>query len=210
MTRSVALAVTLVMLAVASARPASAALIEQGSNFLYDTDLDLTWLRNANYAGGRVKWAQAQSFISAMNAGTIENFGFTDWRLPSALNQDGSGPCQDFGCTDSEMGHLFHVEIGAGERNSVLFGDGAVLGLFTNAPFTLGSDPEYYWSGTVHSPGFSWVFIFNNGNQGYSPHDNSNYLWPVRDGSSASMPEPGASALLGLGLFTFVGGRRKR
>jgi|GEM_PF-2423635 hypothetical protein len=37
--------------------------------------------------------------------------GFTDWRLPTALNQDGSGP--DSGREDgSEMSHLFYNELG--------------------------------------------------------------------------------------------------
>ena len=31
---------------------ASATLIDRGGGLIYDTDLDITWLQDANYAGG--------------------------------------------------------------------------------------------------------------------------------------------------------------
>lgn len=38
--------------------------------------------------------------------------GFDDWRLPSAMKDDGSGICLSDGCTGNEFGHLWHVALG--------------------------------------------------------------------------------------------------
>ena len=66
----------------------------------YDTDLDITWLRNADVNGvmdwdTAVAWADGFSFS-----------GYDDWRLPV------SDECQGYDCTGSEMGHLWYVELG--------------------------------------------------------------------------------------------------
>src|SRR3990172_7999677 len=90
-----------------------ATLIDRGSGLIYDDDFNITWLQDANYAqtsgfdaDGRMSWNTAMTWADAL---TYE--GFTDWRLPSALNQDGSGPCLGY-CTGSEMGHLYYTELG--------------------------------------------------------------------------------------------------
>jgi hypothetical protein len=63
---------------------AFASLTDKGGGLIYDTDLDITWLQNANYAGqmsheDALQWAEDLVYQ-----------GYDDWRLPSALNQDGS------------------------------------------------------------------------------------------------------------------------
>lgn len=65
----------------------------------HDTDLDITWLRDANVNGANdgdtaVAWADGYNFG-----------GYSGWRLPT------SDTCLGY-CTSSEMGHLWHVELG--------------------------------------------------------------------------------------------------
>jgi alpha-tubulin suppressor-like RCC1 family protein len=42
-------------------------------------------------------------------ASTLIYGGYSDWRLPSPYNSDGSGPCEGI-CSDSELGHLHYIE----------------------------------------------------------------------------------------------------
>jgi hypothetical protein len=71
--------------------PLFAGLIDKGGGLIYDTDLDITWLQNANYAGTTMYWDEASQW-----AQDLVYQGYNDWRLPSALNQDGSGPDSTF------------------------------------------------------------------------------------------------------------------
>ncbi|MFZ4703951.1 MAG: hypothetical protein ACOYMG_28230 [Candidatus Methylumidiphilus sp.] len=89
------------------ASTAEAALIARlGGLAVYDTDRNITWLANAN-ANGLMNWTGANAWAAGLNVG-----GFTGWRLPTALNADGSGPCSGYNCTNSELGHLYYTEGG--------------------------------------------------------------------------------------------------
>jgi hypothetical protein len=83
-------------------------LIDRGRGLLYDVERDLTWLQDTNYArtighsrDGQMTWDNAKAWVARLNYR-----GITGWRLPTALNQDGSGPCIGDNCRDSELGHL--------------------------------------------------------------------------------------------------------
>ena len=63
---------------------ATSALLDRGGGLIYDTDLDITWLQDANYAAtsghspdGRMTWGEAQA-----SASNLTFCGFDDWRLP--------------------------------------------------------------------------------------------------------------------------------
>src|ERR1700693_2381010 len=96
-----------------SATGANAALTSALSGqVVNDTDLNITWLADANYAktngydtDGLMTWADAQSWITSLN--TANYLGFNDWRLPTT-----SVTCFGYNCTGSEMGHLFYNELG--------------------------------------------------------------------------------------------------
>ena len=67
----------------------------------YDSDLNITWLRDANVNGGTLDWVAAVAWADGYSFG-----GYSDWRLPT------SDTCEGFNCTGSEMGHLWYVELG--------------------------------------------------------------------------------------------------
>lgn len=84
-------------------------LMDRGFGLIYDPDRNLTWLKDANYAktagrspDGQMNWNHAMAWV-----GSLSYRGVKGWRLPSALNQDGSGPCIGLNCSDSEIGNLF-------------------------------------------------------------------------------------------------------
>ena len=83
-------------------------LIDRGRGLLYDVERDLTWLQDTNYAkksghsaDGQITWDNAKAWVARLNYK-----GITGWRLPTARNLDGSGPCIGDNCRDSELGHL--------------------------------------------------------------------------------------------------------
>ncbi|HEX8078245.1 MAG TPA: hypothetical protein VF511_10565 [Chthoniobacterales bacterium] len=82
--------------------------IDRGHGLLYDVERDLTWLQDTNYAktvghaaDGQMTWDDAKNWVAGLHYR-----GVTGWRLPTALNPDGSGPCVGDNCRESELGHL--------------------------------------------------------------------------------------------------------
>jgi hypothetical protein len=126
----------LTLAAVALTSTADATLISRLDGLaVYDTDLDITWVADANLAAsqtfdrenpvrpinadGSMSWfAVVEEWLPAMNAyeGT-GCLGFNDWRLPTTLDPDHScsSPYSSIGsigggnCTGSELGYLFYV-----------------------------------------------------------------------------------------------------
>jgi hypothetical protein len=103
---------------------ASATLIDRGGGLIYDTDLNITWLQDANYAktsaseyayfgDGRMTWSGAVAWADNLVYG-----GYSDWRLPAVLPQNfragyNGTTGQGYNITvGSEMGHLFYSELG--------------------------------------------------------------------------------------------------
>ena len=213
-------------MAVGSAN-AEADLIDLGSfddglggmiDLIYDDDLNITWLGNANFGAGslfddgpdttdgEMTWQSAVDWAASLTVG-----GFTDWRLPNTTQPDatcagvtGDVPPQGFGqdCTGSEMGHLFYDELGGTVNADILTSSDPDLALFGNLR------ADGYWSGTEFlfidpSEGsFAWTFQFGGGIQGVDPksHDNDFAAWAVRSGDVAIVPEPSTLALFVTGI----------
>lgn len=219
----------------------NAALVSRlGGQAVYDTDLNITWIADANLVASNtfglstgvslgthpsdssgfdgtiiatgdmsMNWPGALFWIDAMNAANY--LGFNDWRLPITSQPDpscnlqtdlgaGGFPLQGSGggCTNSEMGHLFHVE-------------GVSLttpGLFSNVLINL------YWSSTefVRFPDTSaWDFAFGNGTQNTAGKQSNFAAWAVRSGDVSAVPVPAAVWLFGSGLLGLIGiSRRKK
>jgi MYXO-CTERM domain-containing protein len=181
---------------------AQAALVSRAGGMVYDTVQNITWLQNWN-TNGRMDWTTANNWANNLVFG-----GFDDWRLPTSLNADGTGPCSGYNCTSSEMGHMFYDEFGATAGNTILVGANAAnLALFTNV------QSDVYWSGSEYAPNpdFAWNFLTFVGLQDYYDKNLTLYAVAVRPGDvAASVPEPQTLALALLALGATVVVRRRR
>ena len=128
-------------------------LIDRGRGFLYDVERNLTWLQDTNYAktighspDGQMTWDGAKTWVAHLNYR-----GITGWRLPTALNQNGSGPCLGDNCRESELGHLVFTAL---ERKS------PGLRLLNWQPFSI------YWSSTEASVTEAFAFKMTGLKQG--------------------------------------------
>jgi len=179
---------------------AQANLIPLGGGMIYDSDLDITWLQDANYAGSLMDADSAVAWADA-----LEYQGYDDWRLPSSLEQDDSAPVEGYNA-DSEMGHMYYITLG-----NPAGGPLTNSGPFTNlGPFASG-DPDAWWSETIGPAPWSLhcAFAFDSGYQMTAPGLlSSGYAWAVRDGHSVPVPEPATMLMLG-GLAAGLASTRK-
>ncbi|MEQ1638591.1 MAG: hypothetical protein ABL903_18150, partial [Methylococcales bacterium] len=86
---------------------AEASLIDRGNGMIYDQDLNITWLADANYAqtsgydaDGLMDWQTATTWAADLTYG-----GYSDWRLPTTPYPDSS---YGFNQTGSELGYMFY------------------------------------------------------------------------------------------------------
>lgn len=163
-----------------------------GPDAFYDTALNITWLRNANVNGPNI-WFVANTWANNLNVG-----GYVGWRLPTALNVDGTGPCAGILCDNSEMGHLYYVTLG-----------NTSAGLSNTGDFqSIQTDP--YWSGTQYGfppppalPSYAWVFYNFYGTQFNQLKDGVFYSMAVHNGdvgNALPVAEPQTLALMLLGV----------
>ncbi|MGA9165548.1 MAG: PEP-CTERM sorting domain-containing protein [Thiobacillus sp.] len=209
---------------------------------VYDTDLNITWLANANLAAtntfgvsginptGYMTRATAQSWIEAMN--TANYLGYNNWMLPTTLQPDAScgiqvaGVSTGYGCTGSEMGHLFYSELGGVAGSSITTTHNTSYSLFHNVRV------DGYWSSTMYSivslygscVDCAWYFGMDSGNQNWAYGTIGLSAWAVLPGDVAlactdptctavpitPVPEPEAFGLMlsGLALVGWAARRR--
>lgn len=217
---------------------AQAALIDRGGGLFYDTELNVTWLQNANI-NGLMTWDQATTWASGLSYyDGVRNVTYTDWRLPTINPVNGtsmnyatsyiggadmgsnmSAPGTVYaGSTGSEMAHLFYTTLGEqGYCDPLTSTDGVCVGPqagfdgSVNSPFT-NLLSSYYWSGSEDAwhPDYAWFFNFGYGSQGNTGKDNAMYAMAVRDGDVFAVPAPAAVWLLGSGLLGLMGVARRK
>ena len=159
----------------------------------YDTELNITWLRDANVNGAQ-DWDTQVAWAANFSFGVYD-----DWRLPT------SDACEGFNCTGSEMGHLYYVELG-NVTDEPLTNPGSFLNLQVAA----------YWSGTAFAPSPSshaYSFFLTDGDSGSQLVNNQPgalHAFAVRDGDVTAVPEPATNAMLMLGLGALALATRRR
>lgn len=201
----------------------NADLIDRGKGLVYDTQQNITWLKDANYSrtsgydsDGIMSWIEAVEWAEQL----IVN-GHSDWRLPRTTDLGESG-CQysTTGGTDcgynpdpssGEMAHLFYESLdGLSYYDSTGVGPQTGYGVGSAGPFlNIQSGPQdIYWSGTQAptETNAAWFFGFTYGDQSPTSINNPiipSYAWAVRDGDVAAVPVPPAWLSMFCGLIAF-------
>jgi hypothetical protein len=179
--------------------------------FLYDSALNLTWLRDTA-AYGPMGWDDAMAFAAGL---TINGFG--GWRLPTLIEPGGcdgrlldgciiSGTTMSSGTVFSELMYLWNVELGNApglDYASVNVGTFQNLGV---------ADSPSRWIGVrafdQPGPDPAWTLYMRTGTHIPDPHvlDDWDFML-VREGDiGLVVPEPGS---LGLVLLALVLGAQR-
>jgi hypothetical protein len=158
--------------------PAYARLVDMRDGTVYDTDTQLSWLKDAG-AGGEKTWDEAVAWATSLN----EKGGFaglTGWRLPAA-----DPACGDYdSCATSEMGHLYFAGLGNASHGNFDNNDAPVK----TGPFTKLETSPYkeYWLGSQaagNCAGCAWSYNFYFPAVRATYKSNRNFAWAVRSGA---------------------------
>lgn len=170
--------------------PGTLNLFDRGGGLIYDKDLNITWLKDANYAKTSVYDADGlmNVYVAAGWASGLVYGGYDDWRLPTR--------------TSGEMGHLYDTELG-----------NSAGGPLTNTGPFINLQPSAYWTGTSYGSWrwgtYYWYFDFGSGSESAILVGSELYAWAVRDGDVAPVPIPGAILLFAPGLAGIAALKRR-
>jgi hypothetical protein len=225
------------LLALAAVGPSQAALFDRGGGMVYDSTLNITWLKDWNlprttgysgagvWAAGYMTWSAAVTWADNLTVG-----GYTDWRLPTMIDTGTPGCNQSFVGTDcgynvqtasgstvySELAHLYHVTLGnispcnpsTSTVNNCVAQTGA--GPVRTGPFTNVVNAAY-WTGLEYiQPANAWNFGMD-GWQTFDAKNGPRNVVAVRNGDVLSaVPEAQTWALMALGLVAVAAVVKRR
>lgn len=128
---------------------AHALLIDRGGGMIYSTDMDVTWLMDANYArttgydtDGYMTWLAANTWAQDLSYG-----GYDDWRLPTfdpAYNRENVA---NFPAQAAELSELAYLRYG--ELQPYSQGTSFDPSPFINLIDLTNWEQPWYWSGTT-------------------------------------------------------------
>ncbi len=217
---------------------AHATLHDRGGGLLYDDVLNVTWLQDANYsstsfydADGKMSLPDAQNWADQLVFhDCVRNVDYDDWRLPQNLNDDllplhytwwFGGDENDLFSPDShsELSYMFYANLGLNgyypngswQDDFGIFGDGTFSGQ-NDVGLVVNLQAGEYWLDYEYwkVPWTDWIFNTNSGEHKTRYQYDSTYVWAVRDGDVAPVPEPSTVFLLGSGLAGLAWFRWKR
>ncbi|MBF0566700.1 MAG: DUF1566 domain-containing protein [Nitrospirae bacterium] len=126
---------------------------------IVDQTTKLMWTQTANFAGIQMNWTDARTYITDMNAGKHNNFGFTDWRLPRK----------------NELLSLINNTNGM-----------APWQWLSNQGFIIAGGAYWCFEPVFISIGYpftqAWTVYMVDGNAFADWLEHTNYVWPVRGG----------------------------
>lgn len=157
---------------------------------VYDDCLNITYL---DFMSDKLPWKTAGTYVENILWVADTGEKFNDWRLPVTRGTE----INSWNAVDSELGHLFYVELGnksllevqdCPDPDSV----DCVPGLVNTGPFTLLTEASSYWYGDDESATYSTYapnFNFAVGYQGELNKWISFYTLPVRDGDVVAVED---------------------
>lgn len=213
---------------------AQAALFDRGDGLIYDDALDVTWLKDANYArynslgisginaDGSMDWETARSWIAGLNS--AKHLGYSAWRMPTTLVADpactpgvGGLSGYDMNCSGSELGSLYYETLGRqGPYDQWgVFHPGSEnlnTGLFINLA------PLSYWTSTEFTSSADTVYRFDfltGGRDETWKGFSFPRVWAMLDGDvsgATPVPEPNVLFLIlgGLGTLSLTYAVKRR
>lgn len=189
--------------------------------YLYDTSINVTWLRDAG-AGGTMAWAAANTWAANLITGNGTN-AISDWRLPTmapnpifTYSTNGTTAWGlNVPASSSEMASLFYSTLGDKASISTSGVSQAGFSGLTNTGSFQNMVTGMYWLGTVQSGNSAnaWIFFTTSGMQKTFAVGTYVHAMAVRTGDVlASVPEPETYAMLlmGLGVIGGIARRRKQ
>ena len=187
----------------------------------YDTDLNITWIANANLAAesafdddhiagspnsnsdGLMVLDNARAWAKQLNVK-----GVTGWRLShSSFNTLAmTDPDEPLHPLIDELDHLFKITLGNNYSNQLNPGL-TNTGLFTN----IQTDYAYWNEALPEINYYSWTYFFKGIGAGAAFGNETYYAWAVRDGDIAVVPEPSKPEIILIGtIMTFLLTKRAR
>ncbi len=181
---------------------ANAELFDRGGGMIYDSDQNLTWMKNAN-VNGKMSVQNATEWVDNLVYG-----GLDDWRLPTTSQFDDPSCLEDVrasvykvplfyehhvNCLDGEMERLTAT---ADPFSSSIFDNVQNSRYWTSTPYRNEIDPCVVGGYCVLDNdsgmrrGFYWQWDFARSIKTTLRGGNSRFAWAVRDGDVDSITPP--------------------
>jgi len=159
----------------------------------YDTQLDISWLADANYvqtsgvnAGGNQTVPLAEGFIDSLN--DLGHLGVNNWRLPqrsgdlTCTYRNSSADCgYNADPATGELAHLFYTTLGNISTQDAAGDPQSGGGLTNTGPFSNMAAGKY-WYGTPRNADRTYFFDFSDGKQFHQTNDKWFKVMAVTDG----------------------------